>query len=139
MDSVEPNAARGLAGTMNLALVYILISVAGSAAGQLLLKKGMSSMGPLTIRADQVLPIAFGLATNPYVVCGLFIYVCGTFFWLTALSRVDLSFAYPFASLSYIAMILGGWLLFSERIDAWRIAGSAVILLGVLLISRSAP
>lgn len=139
MDSVEPNAARGLAGTMNLALVYILISVAGSAAGQLLLKKGMSSMGPLTIRADQVLPIAFGLATNPYVVGGLFIYVCGTFFWLTALSRVDLSFAYPFASLSYIAMILGGWLLFSERIDAWRIAGSAVILLGVLLISRSAP
>ncbi|MBL8056226.1 MAG: EamA family transporter [Anaerolineales bacterium] len=122
---------------MNIAIVYILIAVVGSAAGQLLLKKGMSTMGPLTISLDQIFGILWRIGTNPYVVIGLTIYVCGTVFWLAALSRVDLSFAYPFASLSYIAMIIGGWLLFSEKVDLWRIGGSLIIMLGVILISQS--
>ncbi len=122
---------------MNIAIAYILIAVVGSAAGQLLLKKGMSTMGPLTISLDQISGILWRIGTNPYVVIGLTIYVCGTVFWLAALSRVDLSFAYPFASLSYIAMIVGGWLLFAEKVDLWRIGGSLIIMLGVILISQS--
>ncbi len=122
---------------LNLAIVYILIAVAGSAAGQLLLKKGMNTLGPITISANQIFNILWRTGTNPYVFIGLFIYMCGTVFWLSALSRVDLSYAYPFASLSYIAMIVGGWWLFSEKIDIWRILGSVTIMIGVFLISRS--
>lgn len=124
-------------GTMNIAIIYILVAVVGSAAGQLLLKKGMSTMGPITISAGQIFNILLRLATNPYVVIGLLIYVCGTLFWLAALSRVDLSYAYPFASLSYIVMIIGGWQLFGEKIDVWRIFGSLAVMAGVILISRS--
>ena len=124
-------------GKMNIAIIYILIAVVGSAAGQLLLKKGMSTMGPITISASQFFNILWRIATNPYVVIGLFIYVCGTLFWLSALSQVDLSYAYPFASLSYIVMIVGGWQLFGEKIDVWRILGSVAVMAGVILISRS--
>jgi drug/metabolite transporter (DMT)-like permease len=137
MEALKPAAVRSGKLKMNLAIVYILVAVVGSAVGQLLLKKGMSTMGPLTLTPDQFFNIVWRIGTNPWVVVGLFIYVFGTVFWLSALSRVDLSFAYPFASLSYIAMILGGWLLFSERIDLWRIAGSLVIMTGVILISQS--
>lgn len=137
MEALKPAAVRSGKMKMNLAIAYILVAVVGSAAGQLLLKKGMSTMGPLTLTPDQFFNIVWRIGTNPWVVVGLFIYVFGTVFWLSALSRVDLSFAYPFASLSYIAMILGGWLLFSERIDLWRIAGSLVIMTGVILISQS--
>jgi drug/metabolite transporter (DMT)-like permease len=137
MEALKPAAVRSGKLKMNLAIVYILVAVVGSAVGQLLLKKGMSTMGPLTLTPDQFFNIVWRIGTNPWVVVGLFIYVFGTVFWLSALSRVDLSFAYPFASLSYIAMILGGWLLFSERIDAWRILGSVVIMTGVILISQS--
>lgn len=136
MEAVKP-ATRSGKMKMSLAIAYILVAVVGSAAGQLLLKKGMSTMGPLTLTPDQFFNIVWRIGTNPWVVVGLCIYVFGTVFWLSALSRVDLSFAYPFASLSYIAMILGGWLLFSERIDLWRIAGSLVIMTGVILISQS--
>jgi len=136
MEALKP-AVRPGKMKMNLAIAYILVAVVGSAAGQLLLKKGMSTMGPLTLSPEQFLNIVWRIGTNPWVIIGLFIYVFGTVFWLSALSRVDLSFAYPFASLSYIAMILGGWLLFSERIDLWRIAGSLVIMTGVILISQS--
>jgi drug/metabolite transporter (DMT)-like permease len=122
---------------MNIAVVYILVAVLGSAVGQILLKKGMASMGPLTLSVSQFSNILVKIATNPYVVVGLGIYVFGTFFWLTALSRVQLSFAYPFASLSYIIMLVASWSLFKEDISLLRLIGTLVIGLGVLIISRS--
>ncbi len=123
--------------TMNIAIVYILISVVGGAAGQVLLKKGMSDMGPLTISAGQIFNLIWRMATNPYVVIGLAVYMFGTLFWLVALSRVQLSFAYPFASLSYGLMLLASWQLFREDISLLRVVGTIVIVAGVLLISRS--
>ncbi len=122
---------------MNLAIVYIMISVLGGAFGQILLKKGMASMGPLTLTVNQLWSVLWKIATNPYVVVGLGIYLFSTVFWLTALSRVDLSYAYPFASLSYIVMLVASWTIFSENITPMRLLGSLVVGLGVLLISRS--
>ena len=60
------------------------------------------TMGLVTLTVNQLPTTLWRMATNPYVVIGLLIYVGGTVFWLSALSRVDLSYAYPFASLSYV-------------------------------------
>jgi drug/metabolite transporter (DMT)-like permease len=122
---------------MTLAILYILVSVVAGAAGQVLLKKGMGSMGPLTLSVDQLGNILWRIGTNPYVVIGLAIYVTGTLFWLTALSRVDLSYAYPFASLSYVVMLIASWQLFNENITVLRLLGTLVVCLGVFIISRS--
>jgi drug/metabolite transporter (DMT)-like permease len=122
---------------MTLAILYILVSVVAGAAGQVLLKKGMGSMGPLTLSIDQLGSILWRIGTNPYVVVGLAIYVTGTLFWLTALSRVDLSYAYPFASLSYVVMLIASWQLFNENITVLRLLGTLVVCLGVFIISRS--
>ena len=122
---------------MNVAIIYILVAVVTSAVGQILLKKGMTGMGPLTLSPNQVVSIIMRIATNPYVVIGLLIYVCGTLFWLVALSRVELSFAYPFASLSYIVMLVASWQLFKEDISLIRVIGTVVVGIGVLIISRS--
>jgi hypothetical protein len=91
---------------MKLSIVYITISVLAGAVGQIMLKKGMSSMGPLTFAFSELGSILLRIGTNPFVIGGLAIYVSGTLFWLMALSRVDLSFAYPFASLSYVVMLV---------------------------------
>ncbi len=122
---------------MNIAIVYILISVLGGAVGQVLLKKGMTATGALSFSFSGLGSLLLRLATNPLVVGGLMIYVFGTLFWLLALSRIDLSFAYPFASMSYILMLLASWLLLNERISVLRLAGSFVVIVGVILISRS--
>jgi multidrug transporter EmrE-like cation transporter len=122
---------------MNAAIGYIMISVLGGAVGQILLKKGMGGMGPLTLSLGKLGELLWRMGTNPYVIAGLAIYVTGTVFWLVALSRVDLSYAYPFASLSYVVMLIAAWLLFKEDLSLLRLAGTGVVILGVLLISRS--
>lgn len=119
------------------AIVYIMISVLAGAIGQILLKKGMGSMGPLTLTVSQLGSTLWRIGTNPYVIIGLAIYMGGVVFWLTALSRVDLSYAYPFASLGYVVMLIASWLLFNENITPLRLLGTLVVCLGVLLISRS--
>lgn len=122
---------------MTLAITYILISVLAGAAGQILLKHGMELNGEVTLSANQALPFLGRLATNPFVIGGLALYAGGTIFWLAALSRVDLSYAYPFASLSYVVMLLAAWILFDEHITPLRLLGTLIVGIGVMLISRS--
>lgn len=122
---------------MKVAIVYILVSVVASTIGQLLLKKGMINVGSITLTVNQILPTTWKMATNPYVFVGLLIYGAGTIFWLAALSQVDLSYAYPFASLSYVVMLVASWMMFNEQITLTRIIGTVVIGIGVLLIYRN--
>jgi drug/metabolite transporter (DMT)-like permease len=121
---------------MNIAIIYIFISVLGSVVGQLLLKKGMNSMGPVTLGINQLLSVLWRMATNLNVFIGLVIYLVGTVFWLAALSRVKLSFAYPFASINYVFMLVFSWMMFDEKITLNSLLGTAVIAIGVFLISR---
>jgi drug/metabolite transporter (DMT)-like permease len=74
---------------------------------------------------------------NPLIVLALAVTVTGTFFWLIALSRVDLSFAYPFASLNYVAVVAGSWWLLGESLSGVRLLGVLAIGLGVCLIART--
>jgi drug/metabolite transporter (DMT)-like permease len=122
---------------VSLAIGYILVSVMLSATGQILLKKGMTQTGAITLSSNQIVSILWRIASNPYVIIGLMIYVCGTVFWLAALSRVDLSYAYPFASLSYVIMLIASWLLFHENITPVRLLGTLIVAVGVIVISRS--
>lgn len=122
---------------MNLAMTYILISITGGVVGQILLKKGMNQFGELTLSFDQLGSILLRLVTNPYVITGLVLYGISSVFWLAALSRVELSFAYPFVSLSYVGMLIASWLLFNEDLSLLRLLGTATIILGVLIVSRS--
>jgi drug/metabolite transporter (DMT)-like permease len=122
---------------MKTAIIYILIAVLASATGQILLKKGMNNIGEVILDLRELLSILWRIGTNPYVIIGLIIYLAGTVFWLAALSQVDLSYAYPFASLSYIVMLVASWGLFDEKISLMRLLGTLVVGIGVLLISRS--
>jgi hypothetical protein len=51
------------------------------------------------------------------------------------LSREDLSYAYPFVALNYIFVTILAWRFLSEKVPPVRIAGLAVIFLGVLIFS----
>jgi multidrug transporter EmrE-like cation transporter len=64
-------------------------------------------------------------------------YAVSVVFWILALSRVDVSIAYPMLSIGYVVNALAAWLLFSEQLNAARVTGIGVIILGVWLVARS--
>lgn len=111
----------------------VLASVACGAVGQLTLKAAMNSLGSLQFSVEALLR----MATNPLLIVGVAIFAVSTLLWLFALAKADLSFAYPFLSLTYIAVLVGGAVLFREAVTPMRVIGFAVIVTGVWIVARS--
>ena len=115
----------------------VVISVAFGAVGQLTLKAGMNSVRGNNAALQLSVDTLIHMATNPLLLVGIAIFGVSTLLWLLALSKADLSFAYPFLSLTYMAVLVGGAVLFNERITLPRILGFAVIIAGVFVVARS--
>ena len=114
-------------------IVLILTSIALSSAGQLSFKAGLNDIGELQLTADMIVQ----LFTNPIILLGLAFYAVSALLWLIALMEADLSFAYPFLSLNYVAIMIGGALLYNEAISPLRLFGVGLIILGLLTIAYS--
>ena len=92
---------------------------------------------PLLMILLGVLMLAERMVLNPPILAGLACYAISVVIWILALSRVDVSIAYPMLSVGYIVTALAGWLLFSEAVSASRMSGICVIIVGVWLVARS--
>ncbi|MDO9417102.1 transporter [Pararhizobium sp.] len=118
-------------------IIFILFTVATNAAAQIMLKQGMMSLGPLSFTADTMISRIFQIIFNPWVFAGLATFVISMASHLYVLSKVELSFAYPFLSLAYVAVAVVAYFVFREDLNAWRIAGIAFICIGTVLIAQS--
>lgn len=74
------------------------------------------------------------LKNNIYWWSGLFFGLLNVVFWVLCLKNMDLSYAYPFLSLSYVTIILAGKLLFKERLDLPKWMGMGFIVVGAVLL-----
>ena len=119
-------------------LPLILLGVLLNATAQLCLKQGMRQVGHFAFTLENLAPIGFKVGLNPFVFAGLVCYVVSVVVWLLALSRVDVSYAYPLLSVGYIVTAFAGQYFFSEALGPMRWAGIIVICVGVYLITRSA-
>jgi multidrug transporter EmrE-like cation transporter len=116
-------------------IVLIVTSVALGVVGQLMLKSAISrGTGQLVALVGPATAIS-RIATNPGIWAGLAVYGVGTFLWLVALSQVELGYAYPFISLSYVLILVASWALFGEGLSWWKVGGVAAICLGVCVVA----
>ncbi|MFI4929534.1 MAG: SMR family transporter [Burkholderiales bacterium] len=120
-------------------LAWILGGVLLNAVAQLLLKAGASNSGAISLDAGSAVlwRTAVGLAQHPYILGGLACYVVSVIVWIVALSRVEVSIAYPMLSIGYVVNALLAWWLFKEDVNAQRWLGIGVIIVGVVLVARS--
>lgn len=115
----------------------LMTGVLLNAGAQLLLKAGTNSVGVFEFSRDNILPVGLRLATEPHIVGGLGCYVVSVVVWIMALSRVEVSIAYPMLSVGYVVNALAAWYLFGEAVTPTRLAGIGVIVLGVYMVARS--
>jgi multidrug transporter EmrE-like cation transporter len=124
--------------------LLIVFSIVLGVGGQIALKYGvgLASKGPSSRIAQSldprsILTFLSSAATNKFVVLGFLLYLISAASWLIILSRVDLSFAYPLISISYILIVVLSRFIFNEPVTAFRIAGTIVVCAGVFLLLRS--
>jgi len=118
-------------------IALILLSVALAAVAQLTLKHGIDQVaarsGALRLGSESLRHVA----TTPAVWAGLVMFGLSAIVWLAVLSRTSLSFAYPFASLTYVLILLADRFVLDQEIPALRYAGVAFIVVGIVLVAQT--
>ena len=117
--------------------VYISVMLIAVVSGQLVLKHGLSTLGEMPTKVSDGAAFLFRALLNPLVILSLALAFIAALAWIAALSKVELSFAYPFTSLGYIFVLLLSSLIFKEQIPAVRWIGVVIIGIGVFIVARS--
>ncbi len=120
-----------------LSFTLVMCGVLLNAVAQLLLKAGTNAVGAFEFSSGNILPVGWKLATQPFIVCGLGCYVISVVVWIMALSRVEVSIAYPMLSVGYVLNAAAAWYLFGEAVTVTRMVGIGIIILGVFIVARS--
>lgn len=120
-----------------VSLSLLLFGVILNALAQFLLKAGTNSVGHFEFHLDNVVPVGWKLATDPWIVGGMVCYGVSLVVWIMGLSRVPVSIAYPLLSLGYVINAVMAHYLLGESVNLQRMIGIAFIVFGVFIVARS--
>jgi len=116
--------------------LYILATILFTVYSQLTLRWQVGIAGELP--AD-VIPKARFVATllmNPWVLSGILATFLAGVSWMLAMTRFQISYAYPFVSLNYVIVLVASFFLFHESLSGSKILGTVLVIAGILVISK---
>jgi multidrug transporter EmrE-like cation transporter len=120
-----------------LGYLYIFGTIIFTVYGQLILKWRIVEYGALPEVFSDKIVFLFKVLFDPFVLSGFVAAFVASFFWMAAMTKFELSFAYPFMSLSFVLVfILAVWL-FDEAVTIQKMIGLVFIVLGIVITGRS--
>lgn len=130
---------KRLNGTFLLKVIaLIVVKDAIESFGDLFFKMGTLSTGIHNVTMSNMLEFIVRMTSNPLLWIGVVLYLTNFFLWITLLSRVDLSVAFPMSSLTYIFVPVLAILFLHEKVVLLRWTGIIFIIIGISLSGRSA-
>lgn len=116
--------------------LYIVATIGFTVYGQLILKWRIAKFGPLPADLLEKLKFLISLLLDPAIFSGFAAAFLASLAWMAAMTKFDLSHAYPFMSLNFVVvLLLSGWLL-NEPVTLQKTLGIALIVLGTVVAAR---
>lgn len=115
--------------------LYILSSVGFTVYSQLIMRWQVSSAGDLPDSLLGKMRFVSVLLVNPWVISGILATFLAGISWMLAMSRFEISYAYPFVGLSFVLIMICGGLIFGEPIGVLKIVGTILVVVGVIVTS----
>jgi drug/metabolite transporter (DMT)-like permease len=116
--------------------LYIAATVLLTVYGQVVLKFRLNQIQPLPDHLYDKFSTLFSLVFDPLIFSGFFAAFLASLTWMAALTRFNLSDAYPFMSLSFVLVIVLSGLLFGEPISMQKVLGVMLITGGTYIASK---
>ncbi len=118
-----------------IALLWLVPAIFLSTTGELFLKRGMNEIGTFDFTATSTLvPTLVKMALNPSIWIGFIGFGGGSLFWLSVISRVPLSLAYPMLGFNYVIIAVEAWFFLGEGLNLWHFVGAVVVGIGVAIV-----
>lgn len=116
-----------------MGLLCIAVTICFTVISQLLIKHGVAAQSsPSQLR--QVPIFILRVFTHPLVMLGLCCSVISMASWMMALSKLNLSLAYPFLGLATVLVLVCSSLVIGESVPMLRWIGVGVVCLGLWLV-----
>jgi multidrug transporter EmrE-like cation transporter len=119
-----------------MAYLYIIFTILLTVYGQIVVKWQVTNAGPLPENAAEKLAFLFRLAANLWILSSFLAAFLAALCWMTVMTKMELSYAYPFMSASFILVFACSALLFNEAVTSYKVAGLTLIVLGIIVSSR---
>jgi len=116
--------------------VYILLTIVLTAYGQLAIKWQVNLAGPMPDNSHGVLGYYWSLLLNPWVISALAAAFVAMLAWMAAMTRFELSHAYPFMAANFVVVGLVSVWLFNEPLTAAKVIGVLLICAGIAVVAR---
>lgn len=116
---------------------YVALTILLTVYGQIVIKWQAAQAGPLPVGAGEKLVFLLRLALlNPWILSGLFAAFIASLAWVAAMTKLPLSHAYPFVSLSFVLVVFAGAFFFQEPLTWPKVGGMVCIVAGVIIGSQ---
>ena len=119
-------------------LVYLLIgsTILFTVCGQLLVKSATASLGQIPTDLSQLFSFVISAFLNLKLIAGLVCAFFASITWMGALSRTEISFAYPFMGLAIVLVLALSPILFKEYVPWTRWLGVLIVCFGLWIASK---
>jgi|TARA_B100001964_G_C14169620_1_gene570814 drug/metabolite transporter (DMT)-like permease len=97
----------------------------------------MNGMGVVPEPFAEKFLFLFKCIFDPYIFSGFVAAFVASLCWMAAISKFDVSYAYPFTSGAFVIVLLLSALLFDEPLTTYKVLGLLLIVSGICLVSRS--
>lgn len=114
---------------------YILGTIFFTILGQLILKWQIAKYGVFPELLNEKLLFLIKLFINPYILVSFISAFLASLCWMAAMTKYELSYAFPFMSFNYVLVLLFSSIFFNEDINITKVLGSILIVLGIIVIS----
>ena len=118
------------------AFVLIMATIVLTVVGQLFAKSAMLDIGSIPASLRELPAFAARVYTNWKIIAAFSMALCASFAWIGAVSRTDISFAYPFMALAIVLVLVLSPLVFGEDVPPVRWVGVLIVCLGLWVASR---
>jgi len=117
-----------------IAHVALLAAILMMVLSQVVLKSQVTRAGPVPATLGEMLWFYVGLLCNPLVILVFAMVFAAGLAWIAVLSELDLGYAYPLMSLTFVGVVVLGAFLFDEPLSIGKLLGVALIVGGVISI-----
>ena len=116
-------------------LGYVLLNSFGAIA----IKHGLTRLGAVQLNSFKSMALYFiELFKSPLTIFGFSSIFLSAFVWMTALSRMEISIAYPIAiSLNFLIVVIFGLTLYHEPLTVSKVIGLFFVFVSIFFLAKS--
>jgi multidrug transporter EmrE-like cation transporter len=119
-----------------MSYLYVTLTVLLTVYGQIVIKWQVMQAGQFPTGGYGRIHFLWTLLLNPWVITALVGAILAALSWMVAMTKLQLSHAYPFVSSSFALVLLLSWALLDEPLTWQKLAGVVLITCGVIISSQ---